>query len=178
MLLYALRRLALAAPLLIGITFLSFFVIQLAPGGPLDFLINPDIGKVMDPKIVRQLQEAFDLDKPVHVQYGKWLSRIVRGDFGRSFAPDGKPVLQKIGERLPITLVLNIIEMVIILPLAVPVGVLSATRQYSVFDKITTVFVFVGFATPDFWLAVLLQILFGIQLGWLPISGLRDFNWE
>ncbi|MEK7362910.1 MAG: ABC transporter permease, partial [candidate division NC10 bacterium] len=91
---------------------------------------------------------------------------------------DGKPVLQKIGERLPITLFLNIIEMLIILALAVPIGVLSATRQYSVFDKVTTVFVFVGFATPDFWLAVLLQILFGIQLGWLPISGLRDFNWE
>src|SRR3990170_2632746 len=178
MLLYALRRLALAVPLLIGITFISFFVIQLAPGGPLDFLINPDIGKTMDPKIVRQLQEAFDLDKPVHVQYWKWLNRIVRLDFGRSFAPDGKPVLQKIGERLPITLFLNIIEMLIILALAVPIGVLSATRQYSVFDKVTTVFVFVGFATPDFWLAVLLQILFGIQLGWLPISGLRDFNWE
>ncbi|MEK7709620.1 MAG: ABC transporter permease [candidate division NC10 bacterium] len=178
MLLYALRRLALAVPLLIGITFISFFVIQLAPGGPLDFLINPDIGKIMDPKIVRQLQEAFDLDKPVHVQYWKWLNRIVRLDFGRSFAPDGKPVLQKIGERLPITLFLNIIEMLIILALAVPIGVLSATRQYSVFDKVTTVFVFVGFATPDFWLAVLLQILFGIQLGWLPISGLRDFNWE
>jgi len=178
MLLYALRRLALAVPLLIGITFISFFVIQLAPGGPLDFLINPDIGKIMDPKIVRQLQEAFDLDKPVHVQYWKWLNRIVRLDFGRSFAPDGKPVLQKIGERLPITLFLNIIEMLIILALAVPIGVLSATRQYSVFDKVTTVSVFVGFATPDFWLAVLLQILFGIQLGWLPISGLRDFNWE
>src|SRR3990172_11803063 len=95
MLLYALRRFALALPLLIGITFISFFVIQLAPGGPLDFLINPDIGKIMDPKIVRQLQEAFDLDKPVHVQYWKWLNRIVRLDFGRSFAPDGKPVLQK-----------------------------------------------------------------------------------
>src|SRR3972149_4042801 len=79
---------------------------------------------------------------------------------------------------LPLPLFLNIIEMLIILALAVPIGVLSATRQYSVFDKVTTVFVFVGFATPDFWLAVLLQILFGTQLGWLPTSAPRDFNWE
>ena len=174
---YALRRLALAIPLLIGITFISFFVIQLAPGGPLDFLFNPDIGKI-DPKIIRQLEEVYGLDQPLHIQYWRWLKRIVMLDFGRSFAPDGKPVLQKISERLPITLFLNIIEMLIILALAVPIGVLSATRQYSVFDKVTTVFVFVGFATPDFWLAVLLQILFGVQLGWLSISGLRDINWE
>ena len=152
-------------------------MIQLAPGGPFDFLINPDLGRI-DPNIIKALQVEFGLDQPLHIQYWRWLKRIAVLDFGRSFAPDGKPVLQKIGERLPITLFLNIIEMLIILALAVPIGVLSATRQYSVFDKVTTVFVFVGFATPDFWLAVLLQILFGIQLGWLPISGLRDFNWE
>lgn len=177
MLLYALRRLALAVPLLIGITFISFFVIQLAPGGPLDFLINPDMPN-FDPKFIEAIKQEFDLDKPIHIQYWKWLNRLVRLDFGRSFAPDGRPVLQKIGERLPITLFLNIVEMLVILALAVPIGVLSATRQYSVFDKTTTVFVFVGFATPDFWLALLLMILFGIQLGWLPISGLRDINWE
>ena len=83
-----------------------------------------------------------------------------------------------IGERLPITLLLNIVEMLIIVALAVPIGVLSATRQYSTFDKVTTVFVFIGFATPDFWLALLLMILFGVQLGWLPISGLRSLNCE
>src|SRR3989440_620078 len=79
---------------------------------------------------------------------------------------------------LPITLLLNIVEMLIIVTMAVPVGALSATRQYSAFDKVTTIFVFIGFATPDFWLALLLMILFGVQLGWLPISGLRSMNWE
>ncbi|HZF06112.1 MAG TPA: diguanylate cyclase, partial [Patescibacteria group bacterium] len=83
-----------------------------------------------------------------------------------------------IRERLPITLALNVVEMLIIVAMAVPVGVTSATRQYSTFDKATTVFVFVGFATPDFWLAVMLQILFGVHLGWLPISGLRLPVWE
>jgi peptide/nickel transport system permease protein len=87
-------------------------------------------------------------------------------------------VLDKIAERLPITLALNIIELLIIVIVAVPLGVASATRQYSTFDKVTTVFVFLGFATPDFWLALLLMILFGVQLGWLPISGLRSLNWE
>ncbi len=87
-------------------------------------------------------------------------------------------MLTKIGERLPITLFLNLIQMIIIVAFAIPIGVASATRQYSIFDKVTTVFVFIGFATPDFWLALLLMILFGVQLDWLPISGLRSLNYE
>src|SRR5262249_28521062 len=130
------------------------------------------------PEVKQRLIHEFGLDQPVYVQYWHWLTRLARLDLGRTFLPDGKPVLTKIRERLPITLMLNIIEMLIILGLAIPVGVLSATRQYSPFDKIPTVFVFVGFATPDFWLALLLMFLFGVQLGWLPISGLRSLNWE
>src|SRR4029450_8079747 len=118
------------------------------------------------------------LDKPLPVQYWSWLTRIVRLDFGRSFQPDGRPVLAKIAERLPVTLLLNLVELLIILAFSVPIGVLSATRQDSLFDQVTTVFVFIGFATPDFWLALLLIILFGVQLGWLPPSGLRPLNWE
>jgi peptide/nickel transport system permease protein len=175
---YALRRLVLAIPLLIGITFVSFLVIHLAPGDPVDYQSGGDLNPESGAQAKQMLRELYGLDKPLHVQYWSWLTRIVRLDFGRSFAPDGRPVLQKIGERLPVTLLLNIVEMVIILALAIPIGVLSATRQYSHFDKITTIFVFVGFATPDFWLALLLMILFGVQLGWLPISGLRSLNWE
>jgi peptide/nickel transport system permease protein len=176
-LLYALRRLLLAIPMLVGITFISFLVIHLAPGEPVE-LQTGDLGIQGDARQKQALRELYGLDQPLHVQYARWLSRIVRLDFGRSFSPDGRPVLTKIAERLPVTLFLNVIEMVIILAIAVPIGVLSATRQYSTFDKVTTVFVFVGFATPDFWLALLLMILFGVQLGWLPISGLRSLNWE
>jgi peptide/nickel transport system permease protein len=174
--LFIVRRLLLAVPLLIGITFISFLVISLAPGGPLDFLEaeNPDLS----PEVKRQLTELYGLDQPLVVQYGNWLARVARLDFGRSFLPDGRPVLAKIAERMPITLALNLVELFIIVAVAVPIGVLSATRQYSSFDKVTTVFVFVGFATPDFWLALLLMSLFGAQLGWLPISGLRHINWE
>jgi peptide/nickel transport system permease protein len=176
MALFALRRLLLSIPLLVGITFVSFLVISLAPGGPLDFLTPEDPNASAEVK--QKLIKEFGLDQPLYVQYGRWLGRVVRLDFGRTFLPDGKPVLTKIGERLPITLLLNVIEMLIILGLAVPIGVLSATRQYSLYDKVTTIFVFVGFATPDFWLALLLMFLFGVQLGWLPISGLRSLNWE
>jgi peptide/nickel transport system permease protein len=176
MILYAARRLVLAIPLLLGITFISFVIIHLAPGDPTDVLVGDQRTDAQN--VQKILREAYGLDKPLHVQYWNWLSRLVRLDFGRSFSPDGRPVLAKIGERLPVTLLLNVVEMLIIVALAVPIGVLSATRQYSVFDKVTTVFVFVGFATPDFWLALLLMILFGVQLGWLPISGLRSLNWE
>lgn len=177
MVLYALRRVVLAVPLLIGITFISFVVIHLAPGEPVE-LQTGDLGVKSSAQAQEALRKLYGLDQPLHVQYWNWLTRLVRLDFGRSFAPDGRPVLQKIAERLPITLFLNIAEMLLILAVAVPIGVLSATRQYSVFDKITTVFVFVGFATPEFWLALLLQILFGVRLDWLPISGLRSPNWE
>ena len=151
-------------------------VIHLAPGDPTQIMSsdwNPT-----EKAALEELIKIYELDKPLHEQYWNWLKRIVFLDFGRSFAPHGRPVIQMIRERLPITLALNIIEMLIIVAMAVPVGVTSATRQYSTFDKSTTVFVFVGFATPDFWLAVMLQILFGVHLGWLPISGLRLPVWE
>jgi peptide/nickel transport system permease protein len=177
MLWYACRRLVLAVPLLIGITLISFAVIHLAPGEPVDLQAG-DLNAQSSAQAKQLLRELYGLDKPLPVQYWNWLVRLARLDFGRSFSPDGRPVLQKIGERLPVTLLLNIVELLIIVGLAVPIGMLSATRQYSPFDKVTTVFVFVGFATPDFWLALLLMILFGVELGWLPISGLRSLNWE
>jgi peptide/nickel transport system permease protein len=176
MLAYALRRLLLAVPLLIGITLVSFVVIHLAPGDPVEIMTGEM--PVEAKRAFELMRKEYGLDQPLHVQYWNWLSRIVRLDFGRSFAPHGRPVIHMIAERLPITLLLNIVEMLIIVALAIPIGALSATRQYSIFDKVTTIFVFVGFATPDFWLALLLMILFGVQLGWLPISGLRSLNWE
>jgi peptide/nickel transport system permease protein len=177
MLLYAARRAVLAIPLLVGITCISFAVIHLAPGEPVETQTG-DRGIKASAQAKQALRELYGLDRPLYEQYWIWLTRLLRLDFGRSFAPDGKPVLQKIGERLPVTLFLSIVEMLLIIGLAVPIGILSATRQHSTFDKVLTVFVFVGFATPDFWLALLLMILFGVQLGWLPISGLRSLNWE
>jgi peptide/nickel transport system permease protein len=174
---YLLRRLLISVPLLVGILCLSFLMLKLAPGEP-TILGQQDLQTKASGAQRETLRQLYGLDKPIHVQFAIWLGRVARLDFGRSYAPDGRPVLDKIAERIPITLGLNFLELLVIFGVAVPLGILSATQQHSVFDRITTLVVFVGFATPDFWLALLLMILFGVQLGWLPISGLRSLNFE
>ncbi|MBI4574561.1 MAG: ABC transporter permease [candidate division NC10 bacterium] len=176
MLAYLIRRLLISIPLLLGILCLSFVMLKLAPGEPT--IVQQDLQMRATGAQRETLRQLYGLDRPIYVQFGRWLWRVARLDFGRSYSPDGRAVLDKIAERIPITLGLNILELIIIFSVAVPLGILSATRQYSTFDKSMTLFVFVGFATPDFWLALLLMILFGVQLGWLPISGLRSLNFE
>jgi len=173
---YLIRRLLLSIPLLFGILLISFVMLKLAPGEPT--IVQQDLQARATGAQRETLRQLYGLDQPIHVQFGRWLWRAVRLDFGHSYMPDGRPVMAKIAERIPITLGLNLLQLVVIFAVAVPLGILSAVRQYSAFDKSMTVFVFVGFATPDFWLALLLMILFGVQLGWLPISGLRSLNFE
>jgi peptide/nickel transport system permease protein len=168
--LYLIKRLILMVPLFIGITIISFAVIHLAPGSPID--MATDLNPKATAEVKARLRALYGLDKPLHVQYWNWMSRLVTFDFGNSFSQDGRKVTDKILERLPITIYINVISLVLILLLAIPIGVLSATYQA------TTVLVFAGFAVPHFWLALLLMILFGVQLGWLPISGLKSLNYE
>ncbi|OIO59075.1 MAG: diguanylate cyclase [Alphaproteobacteria bacterium CG_4_10_14_0_2_um_filter_63_37] len=167
---YLLRRLGGMLPLLLGITLITFAVIHLAPGSPVDQLgeLNPKATEQSRLKMI----EAYNLDKPLWLQYGLWLERLATLDFGTSFAPDGRPVWDKIVERIPITLVINLLSMLLIVTVAVPLGVVAALKRNSWLDGTISVFVFIGFAIPTFWLALLLMILFGVQLGWLPISGL------
>jgi peptide/nickel transport system permease protein len=176
MLSYLAKRLAGFVPLLIGISFVSFMMMTLAPGSPVD--VMTDMNPKASPEARVQLEKYYGLDKPVYVQYGLWLKRIVQGDFGTSFSRDRRPVIDKILEALPITLLLNAIELVLMLLLAIPIGVYSASHQYSVSDRITTVLVFVGFAMPGFWLALLGMLVFGVQLEWLPISGLTSLDYD
>jgi peptide/nickel transport system permease protein len=176
MLLYLLKRLATMVPLLLGITLISFTVIHLAPGKPTDLAL--DLNPAVTKEVKEKMERLYGLDKPLHIQYWNWLKRLAVLDFGRSFATDGRPVLDKIGERLPITITINLLSMALILAVAIPLGIASATRPHSLFDQATTVFVFVGFAVPTFWLALLLMILFGVELNWLPISGLTSYNYD
>jgi peptide/nickel transport system permease protein len=173
---YLIKRLLLMIPLFIGITIISFGVINLAPGSPID--IATDLNPKATAEVKERMRAFYGLDKPLYVQYGNWLRRLVTLDFGHSFSPDGRKVADKILERMPITISISVASLVIILLAAVPLGVLSASYQHSLFDKVTTVLVFIGFAVPHFWLALLLMILFGVQLGWLPISGLKSLNYE
>jgi len=173
---YILKRILFMVPLLLGITLVCFFVMHLAPGLPTDLQTQMNPKSTVEMK--ERLKTLYELDKPVHEQYWSWLKKLSRGDLGISFSSDHRPVAAKIMERLPITIILEFLSLIIIIAIAVPIGVLSAVHQDSIFDKITGVLVFIGFAVPTFWLALLLMIFFGIHLGWLPISGLRSLNYE
>jgi len=175
MTLYLLKRLALMVPMLLGITLITFGIMQLAPGKPSDSLTDMNLKASAESR--EKLIKLYGLDKPWHVQYGLWLKRFVQLDFGRSFRDD-RPVLDKIKERLPATLLLNALSLLLIFIVALPLGVLSAVKQNSFFDKAVTGFVFLGYSVPTFWLALLLMILFGLKLGWLPISGLRSLTFD
>ncbi|MDD5136714.1 MAG: ABC transporter permease [Candidatus Omnitrophica bacterium] len=175
MLRYITKRLIGLIPVFFGITLISFFVIHLAPGKP------TDVDTSMNPKISYEsrsrLEKLYGFDKPVHVQYLNWLKRFATFDFGRSYV-DGRPVSDKIMERIPVTLLINVSSMILILGIGIPMGVLSAVRRGSFLDKSTTVAAFIGFSVPEFWLALLLMSLFAITLGWLPISGLKSLDFE
>jgi peptide/nickel transport system permease protein len=162
-------------PLLVGITIISFTVMKMAPGDPTSLVT--DLNPNMNEETVARIRAHYGLDQPWHIQYLKWLRNIIMLDFGTSFAPDGRPVLDKILERIPITIFINVVSLLLILAIAIPIGVSSAVKQGSLFDRGTTVFVFLGFAIPSFWLALLLMILFGVKLEWLPISGIRSLNY-
>jgi len=172
---YIIRRLLGLIPLLLGITIISFAIIHLAPGKPtyLEQALNLKVSA--DARL--RLEKLYGLDKPLSVQYMNWLTRLARFDFGRSFGDD-RLVVEKILERIPVTLTINISSILLILLIAIPLGVKSALKPNHAFDKIVTIFVFVGFALPTFWLALLLMNLFGIKLGWLPISSVKSLDFE
>ncbi|HCC69500.1 MAG TPA: diguanylate cyclase [Nitrospiraceae bacterium] len=170
------KRILELIPTLFGITLISFFIIHLAPGKPTDIIaeMNPKI----TPEARERLEKYYGLDKPIIVQYGMWLQRVVKLDFGDSFSADRRPVWDRIKERLPITILINALSLLLILIIAIPIGISSATHRYSLYDNVTTAIVFIGFAIPTFWLALLLMTLFGVYLDWLPISGLKSINYE
>jgi len=175
MLTYIFRRLLGIIPLLLGITLISFFIIHLAPGKP------TVLEQAMNPKVTlearQRLEKLYGLDKPLPYQYFDWIKRLAKLDFGISFS-DNRPVLEKIAERIPLTLSINLISMFLIFLIAVPIGIKSALVPGKIFDKTMTIFVFIGFSMPTFWLALLLMDLVGVKLGWLPISGIKSLNFE
>ncbi len=172
---YLLKRTLHLVPTLLGISLISFFLMQLAPGGPIDQMA--DLNPRVTPEVKARIQKDLGLDQPILVQYGRWLKRIVLFDFGISLK-DNRPVIRKIGERLPATLLLNILSIGLALLLAIPIGFFAAIKPRSLFDRLTTVFVFVGFSVPTYAVALLAMIMFGLKLGWLPISGLSSMSWQ
>ena len=176
MLVYILKRLLFMIPMLLGITIISFAVIHLPPGEP------GALGIEMNPKVTKEVRDRirsiYGLDQPLHVQYLTWLKRTAKLDFGRSFSSDGRPVIDKIKERLPITISIDLLSMILLLIVGIPIGVYSARYKDSLLDKGLTAFVFATYAIPLFWLALLLMLFFGVYLDLLPISGVKSFNYE
>ncbi len=166
---YIARRLLQAVPLLLGISVISFAILKSIPGGPMS--LYESAPGVTDEDI-RRLEHAFGLDQPLYVQYASWLARFVAGDWGYSIVQH-QPVLGLIGERLPNTLLLMSSVFVVVLLLAIPIGTVTAVRQYSWLDHVTTGTTFAFLSTPTFWLGLLLIIAFGLQLRWLPLGGIH-----
>jgi peptide/nickel transport system permease protein len=176
MLRYLLKRCFFMIPMIFGITLISFVIIHLTPG-------EPDVmGGEMNPKVTKEVRERirtlYGLDKPLHIQYYMWVKRFVKLDFGTSFAQDRRPVIDKIKERIPVTILINLLSMALIFLIGIPIGIYCARYKDSILDKGLTAFVFAGYAAPTFWIALLLMIFFGVYLDWLPISGLKSFNYE
>ena len=174
MLNYLIKRVVMLIPMMVGITLITFSVIHLAPGEPVEMqmAMNPKVGK----EARDRLRKFYGLDQPLHIQYFSWVGKLATFDLGRSFSSDSRPVVEKIKERLPVTISLNIIALLLEFGLAVPIGILAATHRDTLLDKGITVFVFLGFAVPTFWLALLLMYFFGVRLNWLPISGLHTLG--
>ena len=169
---YLARRLLQAVPLLIMITLVIYLLLRATPGGPLSLYEGDPSVTAED---IARLRTQLGLDEPPPVQYVRWLGEFVRGDWGWSLVTK-RPVLQMIAERLPNTLLLMSVTFGVTLAIAIPVAVLSAIRQYSLFDHAATTLAFVGHSLPTFWIGLMLIMIFAVGLRWLPAGGMYTLS--
>ena len=172
---YFIKRIVSSIPILIGITIITFFIMHITSGKPTDAIT--DMNMKVTSKAKERLQQLYGLDKPVYIQYYDWLKRLIIFDFGNSFK-DSRPARDKILERLPATILLNALALFFICLISIPLGIYCAIKKDTFLDKSITILLFISYSVPSFWLALMFMILFGVQLGWLPISGLTSFNFE
>ncbi|WP_419780723.1 ABC transporter permease [Maridesulfovibrio sp.] len=171
-----LSKFAWVSVVFIGITVISFWVIHLAPGSPTDMETTLNPTATIETR--QKLEKLYGLDKPLHEQYINWVTRLAKFDFGMSMSGDRRPVWDRIKERLPLTFGMNLASLFLTLMIAVPIGMYSAWKQGGWFDRGMTVLVFIGFAVPGFWLALLLMLWLGIYYPVFPISGLTSLDYE
>ncbi|MEP7146092.1 MAG: ABC transporter permease [bacterium] len=179
---YVVKRILLFIPTLIIITMITFLVCRLAPGDPTEMKIGntgeaqkTDSKNMMTEQAKEFYKKKFGLDKPLPVQYLLWMGNMLQGDFGNSFK-DNRPVLDKIFERLPVTVTISLLSFLLIYTIAIPIGIYSAARQYSFWDRTTTVFLFVLYSLPNFWVATL-AIVFLCNIEFIkifPTAGIKS----
>lgn len=161
---YILRRLLISIPTLLAISAVLFAILALAPGDPMSqFALNPEV----PPEVRERVKASLGLDQPLPIRYAKWIGGIVTGDFGFSFATRG-PVTDLIVQRLPNTLLVLGVAYTISVLIAIPIGILSAVRRYSLFDYGATTIAFIGISVPTFFTGLLLIIIFAVKLKWFP----------
>jgi peptide/nickel transport system permease protein len=166
---YLVRRLLLAVPTLAGIVIVVFLLLHLAPGSPVT-AIGGEGSRRISQRAAEEMRRVYGLDRPLPERFGRWISRVVRFDFGESFV-DHRPVSERIGEALPYTLALNGLALLFTLAIAVPLGVAAGGRPEGPLDRASGVVLFGLYSLPSFWAALLLQAFFSVRLGWLPLYG-------
>jgi peptide/nickel transport system permease protein len=166
MLSFFLRRLVALVPTLVFVSMLIFSLQQLLPGDPALILAGED----PSPEAIAHIRAKLHLDEPLPVRYGYWVSGVLRGDLGES-ARTHQPVLELILQKLPVTIELALLALLIALGISIPTGIVSAVYRGSALDTGATIFALTGLSTPNFWLGIMLILLFSVELGWLPASG-------
>ncbi len=178
---YLIKRILLLVPTIIGISLISFLIIQLAPGDPAAMRLGDATQGIRDQalaeQIIRETRALYGLDRPLHEQYLSWLGRILTFDFGNSIR-DQRPVLDKLKERVPVSIQLGGLSLILAYLLAIPIGIYSATHQYSRSDKVITVFLFTLYSLPNFWIATLAIVYLGGGdfLDVFPVFGLQTLG--
>lgn len=167
---YILKRLLFLIPVVIGVTFIVFTIMYFTPGDPAQIIL----GETAPDEAVEQLREEMGANDPFLVQYGNFVKDAVQGDFGRSY-DTRKPVFDEVMSRFPATLKLTVAGMIVAVVIGIPVGIISATKQYSLTDTITMIVALLGVSMPNFWLGLMLILLFSVTLGWLPSGGDTGF---
>jgi len=170
---YLVRRVGQSLLVLFLVSLVTFGLIHAAPGGPVTMFIKPG----QSPEIVQQQLHNMGLDRPLHVQYWEWLTRMLRGDFGKTFKA-GRPVGDLLWPALKNTFVLMGTAWAITLLIAIPWGIYNSTRQYGFSDNLAAAIGYAGFAMPAFWFGILLQEAFALKLGWLPLSDMHEIGRE
>ena len=163
---FLLKRLATLVPTLVLVSMLIFGLQQLLPGDPAMILA----GEEQDPTVIAYLRAKLHLDQPLPVRYGYWVAGVLQGDLGESVRTQ-QPVLDLVLQKLPVTVELALLAMTIALMVGIPAGIVSAVGRGTVWDTLANVIALWGISTPNFWLGILMILLFSVQLGWLPASG-------
>ncbi|MCG0238572.1 MAG: ABC transporter permease [Firmicutes bacterium] len=174
MLRYALRRVLLLIPVLLGVTLVVFLIFHLTPGDTVRALLG-EMGQGASPEAVAALRHQLGLDRPWYVQYGEFVFRAVRGDFGVSFRGE-RPVLPQVLERFQVTLQVTAASLTLAALCGIPLGVLAAVRRHTWIDYLLTVLALLGVSMPSFWFGILLMHLFALRLRWLPPSGAESWR--